>query len=234
MGWGDALGGDAPRPAPLDSCLRRNDGEGVGDGEGCWGVGALRQAQGERGCGWRLRRGGGGPRAAPLPWVPAFAGTTGGCRGRRGLLVGGALRQAQGERGCGWRLRWGGGGGWGWGAAPRRAPALGPRFLGNDGEGVGDGEGCWGVGALRQAQGERGVDGCCDGGVAGVGGGGVGGIGGLWVLGVCYGCWGVEAGAGRMLACAAERLIGVDVETCRRWGAIPVSQISGGRDDLLL
>ncbi len=122
MGWGDALGGDAPRPAPLDSCLRRNDGGvgttigGVGDGEGCWWVGALRQAQGERGCGWRLRRGGGGgggetPHAAPL-WIPAFAGTTVGVSGTaRGGGGVGALRQAQGERGCGWRLRRGVGGG---------------------------------------------------------------------------------------------------------------------------
>ena len=187
MGWGDALGGDAPRAAPLDSCLRRNDGGvsgtaraaggwgpfdrlrangvwearvrrgggmrwgetphapplwipafagmtregagmtifagmtigGVGDGEGCWWVGALRQAQGERGCGWRLRRGGGGgwgvggrrPAAAPL-WIPAFAGTTVGVSGTaRGGGGVGALRQAQGERGCGWRLRRGVGGG---------------------------------------------------------------------------------------------------------------------------
>ena len=38
---GDALGGDAPRPAPLDSCLRRNDARGVrgNDGGGGWGCG---------------------------------------------------------------------------------------------------------------------------------------------------------------------------------------------------
>ena len=42
-------GGDAPRGAPLDSCLRRNDARGgVRAGEGCWWRRALRQAQGER------------------------------------------------------------------------------------------------------------------------------------------------------------------------------------------
>ena len=48
--------GERTRPAPLDSCFRRND------------------ALGARGCRktWK-------PRAAPLPWIPAFAGTT---RGR--------------------------------------------------------------------------------------------------------------------------------------------------------
>ena len=45
-------------------------------------VGSLRQAQGERIWEARVRWGVGGamgwetPRAAPLPWIPAFAGTT--------------------------------------------------------------------------------------------------------------------------------------------------------------
>ena len=61
-----------PHPAPLDSCLRRND--------------ARR----------RRRR----PRTAPLPWVPAFARTTVGgvCGTRRRCWCRRALRQAQGER----------------------------------------------------------------------------------------------------------------------------------------
>ena len=61
-----------PRAPPLWIPAFAGMTGGVGDGEGCWWVGALRQAQGERGCGWRLRRGGGGgwgwgaaPRRAP-------------------------------------------------------------------------------------------------------------------------------------------------------------------------
>ena len=86
----------------------------------------LRQAQGERTRGARVRWGvrdamGGteAPRAAPLPWIPAFAGTTiggvcgkddGGCGGRRGLMeaVGGgpaaagrAVREPPLRRGVG-------------------------------------------------------------------------------------------------------------------------------------
>ena len=168
-GVGDGGEGDAPRRAPaLGSRFRGNDGH-IGGRE--WrrgtaraagvGVGALRQAQGERrgesgagerrGCdeetetplagtsGFRPspeRRGGGGgrwgwewgtgtPRAAHLPWVPAFAGTTvlvgGNCECCWGVGVG-ALRRAQGERGFGeWRagnggcVRWPWGAGAGWG-----------------------------------------------------------------------------------------------------------------------
>ena len=122
MGWGDALGGDAPRAAPLlipafagmtrEGAGMTREGAGmtifagmtiggVGDGERCWGVGALRQAQGERGWEARVRWGGGmrwgeTPHAAPL-WIPAFAGMTGGCRGRRGLLVGGGPSTGSGR-----------------------------------------------------------------------------------------------------------------------------------------
>ena len=78
VGMGD---GDAPRLAPLDSCLRRNDAVGE--------------------CG--MRRGTETPRAAPLPWVPARAGTTmGGVVGRvgaRGWCQGGSpLSRAGGSR----------------------------------------------------------------------------------------------------------------------------------------
>ncbi len=63
-GW---WGGRPPRPAPLDSCLRRND-----DGRGS-------RNDGSGGRGW-----GDGPSRPPLPWVPAFAGTTRGGGGRQG------------------------------------------------------------------------------------------------------------------------------------------------------
>ena len=124
----------SPHPAPLDSCLRRNDA--------------------------RRRR----PRAAPLPWVPAFARTTVGgvCGTRGGWWWRRALRQAQGERNLDSApAMWVGGGVPPPGApldtgfrryddggcgnvretetAPRRAPALGSRFRGNDG---GPGSGC--------------------------------------------------------------------------------------------
>ena len=141
MGWGDALGGDAPRAAPLDSCLRRNDERGragmtifagmtiggVGDGERCWGVGALRQAQGERGWEARVRWGGGmrwgeTPHAAPL-WIPAFAGMTGGCRGRRGLLVGGGPSTGSGRTDLGGARAMGCGGCDGGTETPRAAPS---------------------------------------------------------------------------------------------------------------
>ena len=60
-GVGDAMGdGDAPRRAPLDSCLRRNDARGgVRAGGGCRWWEALRQAQGERIRSVGVRRGGG-------------------------------------------------------------------------------------------------------------------------------------------------------------------------------
>ena len=121
-----------PHPAPLDSCLRRNDA--------------------------RRRR----PLAAHLPWVPAFARTTvGGVCGTRGRVGGGVpfdrLRangiskracdvgwwgRAAARRTSGYRLspvrRLGGVGSSRGGGAPRRAPALGSRFRENDGGG------CWG------------------------------------------------------------------------------------------
>ena len=58
-------------------------------------------------------------------------------------MVVGALRQAQGERNQGARVRWGVGGRGEMETAPRRAPALGSRFRGNDGVVGGSGEGCW-------------------------------------------------------------------------------------------
>ena len=77
------------------------------EGRGGDGVGAMGSCQGVFGVrDWRRRR----PRAAPLPWVPAFARTTvgGGVRDARGLVVvEGALRQAQGERILEARLRCG-------------------------------------------------------------------------------------------------------------------------------
>ena len=103
-GVGDAMGdGGAPRPAPLDSCLRRNDARGgVREGRGGVGVGVegpfdrLRANGFGRGaCGgvWGMRWGTETPCASPLPWVPARAGTTMGgvvgCVGARGSGQGG-------------------------------------------------------------------------------------------------------------------------------------------------
>ena len=162
--------GDAPPRAPaLDSRFRGNDDGGVGARGSCQGGGctAPRPCPGfplsrERRWGsWRegFVSGWGMHRPAPLPWIPAFAGTT------MGALARGA------------RVRVG--------DAPPRAPALDSRFRGNDDGGVGargscQGGGCtaprpcpgfplsrerrWGSwregfvsgwGALRQAQGER-------------------------------------------------------------------------------
>ena len=128
---------------------------GVGDGERCWGVGALRQAQGERGWEARVRWGGGmrwgeTPRAPPLPWVPACAGTTGGWLRANGF--GGAR---DGVGGC-----VGGGG------RPLAARVWVPAFAGMTG----------GV-RRNDARGVRGNDG-------GVGGGAVAGWGLVgWVFG---------------------------------------------------
>ena len=177
---------------------------------------------GWRGLGVGGMRWGETPRAPPL-WIPAFAGMTGGWLRANGVVDGGCDG--------GWRGL--GVGGMRWGETPRAPPLWIPAFAGMTGGCRGRRGVVVGWGPFDRLRANGVVDGGCDGGLRW--GGGVGwGIGGLWVLGVCYGCWGVEAGAGRRLACAAERLIGVDVETCRRWGAIPVSQISGGRDDLLL
>ena len=85
-GVGNAMGdGDAPRLAPLDSCLLRNDACGKALFE-C-PQDRLRQAQGERIWEARLRWGEGvrwgteTPRASPL-WIPSFVGMTlvGECR----------------------------------------------------------------------------------------------------------------------------------------------------------
>ena len=72
-GVGGCDGGDAPRPAPLDSCLRRNDG-GVAQGERIWGarvrwgvgVGALRRGLRANGCDGMWGGRGTAPRRAPL------------------------------------------------------------------------------------------------------------------------------------------------------------------------
>ena len=105
-----------PHPAPLDSCLRRNDAREVAEA-----VGDV-------------------PRAAPLPWVPAFARTTvSGERERRSRLQ--APFPVLGYRTpplwipafAGMTRD---------GDAPHRAPALGSRFRENDGgRGVRDARG---------------------------------------------------------------------------------------------
>ena len=83
--------GDAPPRAPaLDSRFRGNDDGGVSARGSCQGVGMHRPA--------------------PLPWIPAFAGTT------------------MGELARGVRVRVG--------DAPPRAPALDSRFRGNDDGGM--------------------------------------------------------------------------------------------------
>ena len=113
--WGMRGGdGDAPRRAPaLGSRESGNDDGGIPDGERCWcrgapfecpqgsgqaSTGSGRTEGGWRACGggWRMRGGTETPRAAPLPWVPAFARTTMGvwglasvAGGRRGVPLGG-------------------------------------------------------------------------------------------------------------------------------------------------
>ena len=112
---------DAPPRAPaLDSRFRGNDDGGVGARGSCKGGGctAPRPCPGfplsrERRWGrWRegLVSGWGMHRPAPLPWIPAFAGTTMGALAR------------------GVRVRVG--------DAPPRAPALDSRFRGNDDGGM--------------------------------------------------------------------------------------------------
>ncbi len=158
-----------------------------------WGEGSEGRGVGARGpC-----HGGGNagtPRAAHL-WIPAFAGTTVG---------------AGGWCGGGWELGAAG-------TASRRAPPLGSRFRGNDGGVGGDGECCWlvGVGALRQAQGER-----------------------IWEARVRWGGW--ECGGGR----GARGRGRPSPRTCpgfplsrerrgggwgRRWGWVGVRWRGGGR-----
>ena len=79
-GVGDAMGdGDAPRLAPLDSCLRRNDACGRPPSSALrTGFDRLRaNGFGKRAYDgeWGMRWGTETPRAAPL-WIPAFAGMT--------------------------------------------------------------------------------------------------------------------------------------------------------------
>ena len=76
------------------------------------------------------------PRAAPLPWVPVFTGTTMGEWGSA-RAGGGGLREPQGERIWEALVPWGVGDAMGDGDAPRCEPALGSRFHGNDDGGVG-------------------------------------------------------------------------------------------------
>ena len=123
--------GDAPPRAPaLDSRFRGNDDGGVSARGSCQGGGctAPRPCPGfplsrERRWGrWRegFVSGWGMHRPAPLPWIPAFAGTT------------------MGELARGVRVRVG--------DAPPRAPALDSRFRGNDDGGVGARGSCQGGG----------------------------------------------------------------------------------------
>ena len=119
--------GSAPA---LDPRFRGNDDGGVGARGSCQGGGctAPRSCPGfplsrERRWGsWRegLVSGWGMHRPAPLPWIPAFAGTT------------------MGELARGARVRVG--------DAPPRAPALDSRFRGNDDGGVGARGSCQGGG----------------------------------------------------------------------------------------
>ena len=148
-GVGDAMGdGDAPRRAPLDSCLRRNDARGgvrvvmrgllvakgplrvpsgASTGSGRTDLGSAR-AVGRGGCDGGRRR----SRAAlPSGFLPSQERRAWWSAGRRGLLVvegplrvpsGQALREALGERIWEARVRWGVGDAMGDGDAPRRAP----------------------------------------------------------------------------------------------------------------
>ena len=128
-------------PLRRDGRFAKRPYDGVWGNRGCdggWWWEALRQAQGERNRGERVRRGVGSgmrrgtetPLAAPRPWVPASAGTT--------MWVGGS---AGAVGGVGVRV-------------PLRRDG---RFAVRPCEGVW-GRGCgagWWWGALRQAQGER-------------------------------------------------------------------------------
>ena len=113
-GWGPALAGGRFANRPYD---RGGAHEGGGDAGAAGGGGAPSCALrtgfdrlrangfGKRACGgeWGMRWGTGTPRAAPLPWVPARAGTTMGgvvgCVGARGSGQGGGpLSRAGGSR----------------------------------------------------------------------------------------------------------------------------------------
>ena len=136
VGSGGAMGdGDAPRLAPLDSCLRRNDACGRPPSSALrTGFDKLRaNGFGKRACGgeWGVRWGTETPRAAPL-WIPAFAGMTraeGPSTGSGRTDLGGAPSV-------------GSGGAMGDEDAPRRAP-LDTGFRRYDGGGGGAGECCW-------------------------------------------------------------------------------------------
>ena len=106
-GGGDAgaAGGGRPPSSALRTGFDRLRANGFGRGA-CGGV-------------WGMRWGAETPRAAPLPWVPVFTGTTmGGVRaGKRWwwwrapfVCPQDRLRQAQGERIWEGRVRWGVGG----------------------------------------------------------------------------------------------------------------------------
>ena len=119
-GVGGCVGGDAPRAAPLDSCLRRNDERGSRNDD--WGC------RGRRGL-----LGGGGPSTGSGRtglWMAAATGGGGGGWGwgaapRRAPALGSRLRGNDGGGGSGrtdWgaRVRWGGG--MRWGETPRAPP----------------------------------------------------------------------------------------------------------------
>ena len=106
-GWGNALGGDAPRHAPaLGSRFRGNDGGGVAQGERIWG----RACDGVGGVRWGR---GTAPRRAPA-LGSRFRGNDGGARERRGGAgtTGGWVGVRWGWVGVRWR---GGGAVAGWG-----------------------------------------------------------------------------------------------------------------------
>ena len=140
-GWGPALAGGRFSNRPYDRIWGESTRAGVMRGLpvrpvawvpfewGPSGTGALRQAQGERNCGGARAVGCGGcdggrrrRRAAPLPWIPVFAGTTMGgvmavgAGGRRAPFVCPQDRPFDrlrangfGKRACGgvWGMRWG-------------------------------------------------------------------------------------------------------------------------------
>ena len=129
-GVGDAMAdGGAPRFAPLDSCLRRNDARGgVRAGEGWWCRRALRQAQGERTREARVRWGvgvrwGTETSCAASLWFPAFTGMTRAGEGDAGVAGGGGPPSTgSGRTDFGGAPSVGSGGGMGDGDAPRGAP----------------------------------------------------------------------------------------------------------------
>ena len=144
--WGMRWGTETPRArAPLDSCLRRNDARG-GVREGrevvCVGVGALRQAQGERIWEARVRWGvgdamgdGDAPRRAPALGSRESGNDDWGCGGmrwREGLvsgwgpaLAGGRFANRPYDRGGAHEGEGDAGAAWSWGAPSHRLRANG-------------------------------------------------------------------------------------------------------------